>query len=135
MVPLKISGFLITLTCTMALAKVPPPIPSVQDTVFTGKLTVTLSCPDTGAIIFYTTDGSIPGITGPFSPAGWKFDFDSTVTLKAIAMYKKGPGEFDSSHIIKEFENVFCCTAAFVEKCGWCGFFFRKDQTSERVRI
>jgi hypothetical protein len=100
MVRLKIIGFLIILPYSMALSTVPPPIPSVQDTIYSGKLTVTLFCPDTSATIYYTTDGSIPGITGPFSPAGWNFEFDSTVTLKAIAMYKKGPGEFDSSSMI-----------------------------------
>jgi hypothetical protein len=70
MIKIKQVTLLILITLSMTSAKITAPVPSIHDTVFTGKITVTLSCPDTAATIYYTTDGTKLGILGQFSPNG-----------------------------------------------------------------
>jgi hypothetical protein len=100
---ISIISVVIGLLCASVQAKLPTPLASRGDTVFTGKLTVTVSCAPK-ATVFYTTDGTEPGLRSPFAPAGWKFIFDSTVTLKVRAFENKSSNaaqrEFDSSDVV-----------------------------------
>lgn len=65
---------------------------------------MTISC-SPGATVYYTTNGAIPGRHSMFAPKGWKFEFDTSVTLKAIAMKRTAPLDpnstaFDSSDVL-----------------------------------
>jgi len=98
--------FLIAMLCATIFAKLSAPVPSCRDTVFTGKIKMTLSC-DSGAMVYYTTNGTTPGRRSMFAPLGWKFEFDTSVILKAIAMKRTAPLDpkstaFDSSDIVTQ---------------------------------
>jgi hypothetical protein len=85
---------------------IPDPVSSVpHDSIFRGSLTCTLSCADDSATIYYTTDGTNPTTVSPFSPPGWYFEFDSTVTLKVRAIRSIDTRVFYSNTISVKYTN------------------------------
>jgi len=60
------------------------PTPSISNSVVSGKMSITITDTDSGASIYYTTDGSIPNATS--TAYSGDFEISSTKTIKAIAI-------------------------------------------------
>lgn len=61
------------------------PVAAPEPGNFTGSLEISLSSPTSGAIIYYTTDGSDPKQSGARQEYKEKFTIQTTTTVKAVA--------------------------------------------------
>lgn len=72
-----------------------PVISPADGTTFSGSLTVTITCPTSGATIYYTTNGSNPSnASTQYSGA---FTVNATTTIKAIAFKNGDPSAIASA--------------------------------------
>jgi hypothetical protein len=86
----------------------PPPIVSIKPGIYNGRVTLTVTCPDTGTFK-YTTDGKTPSITvGTSKSSGSSVFFDSSCVLK-IRTYKTGKHPstlWVGTYLIKQPANI-----------------------------
>lgn len=77
---------------TLPLFQVKTPAISPNGGTFTGSRSITISCETSGAVIYYTTDGTEP--TAGSTPYNSSFPLTATATVKAIAI-KSGMRDSD----------------------------------------
>lgn len=83
-------------------ALVPPVIAPADGAVFYGdSCEVTITCPTTGAAIYYTTNGSTPKTSSSYLYTG-PFTITDTATIKAVAVKDGQKSSYSTATITKE---------------------------------
>lgn len=93
---------IVTLYAVWEEALVPPVIAPADGAVFYGdSCEVTITCPTTGAAIYYTTNGTTPKTTSSYLYTG-SFTITDTATIKAVAVKDGQKSSYSTATITKE---------------------------------